>query len=101
MKHPNIIRQYYTFQDDINLYFVLEYATRGSLTKLISEVALTESFPMEMVRFYTAELLSGLEYIHNKGAVHRDLQPDNILISEDWHIKIVRIYIFEMLDRFW
>ena len=48
--------------------------------------------PLELVRLYTAELLDGLEFLHEKNIIHRDLKPENILLTEDWHLKIV---IFE------
>jgi 3-phosphoinositide dependent protein kinase-1 len=42
-----------------------------------------------MAAYYTAEIVSALEYFHNMGIAHRDLKPENILIDEDWHLKIV------------
>ena len=71
---------------------MFEYASRGSLTKLITQVNLSEKLPIDLVKYYAAELLSGLEYLHNKNVIHRGLKPENVLITEDWHLKIVRIY---------
>jgi serine/threonine protein kinase len=45
--------------------------------------------PMDLVKYYSAEIISGLEYLHTKKIVHRDLKPENILVSDDWHLKIV------------
>lgn len=93
--HPNIIRQFFTFQDDANLYYVFEYASRGSLTKLISKLSMGEhKMPLELVRFYSAEILLALELMHSKNIIHRDLKPENILINDDWHLKLVRINCF-------
>ena len=90
--HPNIIRQYLTFQDDQNLYYVFEYVNRGSLTKLISKLSLGElRMPMDLVRFYAAEIVLALEFLHSKKIIHRDLKPENILISDDWHLKLVML----------
>jgi serine/threonine protein kinase len=48
-----------------------------------------EPLPMELARFYAAELVSVLEHIHSKGICHRDLKPENILLDSKYHIKIV------------
>jgi 3-phosphoinositide dependent protein kinase-1 len=68
---------------------VNEFASRRSLTKLISQVSLSGGVSLDLVRYYMAELLSAVEFMHSKDIVHRDLKPENILISEDWHLKIV------------
>lgn len=44
---------------------------------------------MKLVRYWVAEIISALEYMIQQGFIHRDLKPDNILISEDWHLKLV------------
>lgn len=43
---------------------------------------------MELTKYYTAEIISALEYIHSKGIVHRDLKPENILLDSKFHIKL-------------
>jgi serine/threonine protein kinase len=46
---------------------------------------------VELVKFYTAEMINILEYMHNKGICHRDLKPSNFLFDENYHLKIVNI----------
>ncbi|XP_077123815.1 protein kinase C delta type-like isoform X2 [Ranitomeya variabilis] len=41
-----------------------------------------------MGRFYAAELVCGIQYLHSKDIIHRDLKPENILVAETGHIKI-------------
>lgn len=44
--------------------------------------------PWEMGRFYVGEVCLALEYLHGEGVVHRDLKPQNVLISQQGHVKV-------------
>ncbi|CDW87721.1 3-phosphoinositide-dependent protein kinase 1 [Stylonychia lemnae] len=83
------IMKHFTFQDDTNLYYAFEYANRGNLTKFIQKTNQNGKMPMNLARYYAAEILSALELMHSKSIIHRDLKPENILISDDWHLKII------------
>lgn len=48
-----------------------------------------EKLPAALARFYTAEMVSGLEFMHSKRVVHRDLKPENILLDKNCHLKLV------------
>jgi hypothetical protein len=60
---------------------------------LIFNHLIIEPLPIELTKFYAAELVSVLEHIHSKGICHRDLKPDNILLDSKYHIKIVNIIL--------
>jgi serine/threonine protein kinase len=60
------------------------------MTKLISKLHMVEGkMPLDLIRFYAAEILLALEVMHKGEVVHRDLKPENILINDDWHLKLV------------
>jgi serine/threonine protein kinase len=83
--HPGIVRLYYAFQDARFLYFVMEYLPGGDLMNLLIN---REILSDAETRFYMAELIQAVEFVHSKGYIHRDLKPDNILVSADGHIKL-------------
>lgn len=90
LSHPSIIKQHLTFQDDQNLYFIFEYAGRGSLTKLINRLNMGEDrMPLALVKIYTAEIILALHAMHSRFIIHRDLKPENILVADNWHLKVV------------
>lgn len=84
--HDNLIEIIGTFQDEDNLYFALSYEENGDLVGLINKM---KKLPIEIVRYYTAQLVGVLQYLHFNGIVHRDLKPQNILLSSDFKLKLI------------
>ena len=70
--HSNVVKFHGSFQDDDNLYFLLELCPYGSLSELLKHF---EKLPSELVRFYAAQIVSTLEFMHSRNIVHRDLKP--------------------------
>ncbi|TEB21789.1 AGC/YANK protein kinase [Coprinellus micaceus] len=77
--HPFIVNLRYAFQDDENCFFVLDLMLGGDLRFHLERLG---SLPEEVVRFFVAQLASGLGYLHEMGIMHRDIKPDNILLDE-------------------
>lgn len=64
---------------------VMEFMKGGDFATLLDDI---ESFDEETAKYYLAQIVLALEYLHNNGVIHRDLKPDNILIDGDGHIKL-------------
>lgn len=64
---------------------VLDYCPGGDLSKLIREM---EVLTFEEARFYLAEIVLGLETLHEAGILYRDFKPENILLDSQGHIKL-------------
>jgi serine/threonine protein kinase len=82
---PYLVRFYYAFQTRINLYMVMEYLPGGDLASLLRALG---CFDVDMARAYIAETVEALEYLHHAGVVHRDIKPDNLLLTAQGHLKL-------------
>ena len=57
----------------------------------------SEKLPLELVRYYAAEIISALEYMHARRIVHRDLKPENILLDSNCHLLVVSVLLNSIL----
>ncbi|GLI69965.1 hypothetical protein VaNZ11_014711 [Volvox africanus] len=85
VQNPYIVKLYYSFQDEDFLYLVMEYLAGGDVMTLLMR---KDIFTEEETRFYIAETVLGLESIHKAGYIHRDIKPDNLLLTRTGHVKL-------------
>lgn len=93
--HPGVVRLYYTFQDMQSLYFVLDLASGGELLGVLKRMA---TFDEECTRFYSAQILDTIDYMHSQGVIHRDLKPENVLLDDQMHVKVTDFGTAKILD---
>ncbi|XP_062393370.1 myotonin-protein kinase isoform X2 [Sardina pilchardus] len=81
-----ITELHYAFQDDNYLYLVMDYYVGGDLLTLLSKFG--DRIPEDMAQFYLAEMVMAIDSVHMLGYVHRDVKPDNILLTADGHVRL-------------
>lgn len=83
IQHHFIASLHYAFQTKGKVYLVMDFLNGGPLLYHMRRVPM---FSEELVRFYAAELVLALEYLHSLDIIHRDLKPENILLWHDGHL---------------
>ncbi|CDK26125.1 unnamed protein product [Kuraishia capsulata CBS 1993] len=82
---PYVAKLYSSFQTRDYLYLVMEYLNGGDCATLVKNMG---SLPEMWAKRYIAEVIVGIDDLHQKGIVHRDLKPDNLLIDSNGHLKL-------------
>jgi len=84
LNHPNIVAYKHHFEQDNLLFIVMEYCSLGNLRGMIFKKKITSTFIWK----WMDELTKTLQFVHDKGIIHHDIKPDNILFTAERIIKI-------------
>ncbi|KAI5954643.1 PKH1 [Candida jiufengensis] len=91
-----VISLYFTFQDKDSLYFVLDYAANGELLTLIKKY---NTLNEDCTRYFGAQILDAIKYMHDNGVIHRDIKPENILLDDKMRIQITDFGTARLLEK--
>ncbi|OMJ85823.1 hypothetical protein SteCoe_12820 [Stentor coeruleus] len=83
--HGNIIRLFGHMEDIDNLYLILEYAEKGNLFHYIRK---KKRLGEEEAFYYFTQVCCGIHYLHDKSIIHRDVKPENVLLTSSNLVKI-------------
>ncbi|CAN3376680.1 serine/threonine-protein kinase Ste20p [Diutina rugosa] len=83
-RHPNIVNFIDSYLVKGDLWVIMEYMEGGSLTEIVTHSVMTEG----QIGAVCRETLKGLQFLHSKGVIHRDIKSDNILLDTDGKIKM-------------
>ncbi|XP_060810315.1 serine/threonine-protein kinase polo isoform X2 [Amyelois transitella] len=85
LQHKHVVGFHSFFEDSLNIYIILELCKRRSMMELHKRrKAITEP----ETRFYMYQILLGVQYLHSKRIIHRDLKLGNLFLDDDLHVKI-------------
>ncbi|XP_057494884.1 phototropin-2-like isoform X2 [Actinidia eriantha] len=85
LDHPFLPTLYTSFQTSTHVCLITDFCPGGELFAVLDKQPM-KIFKEESARFYAAEVVIGLEYLHCLGIIYRDLKPENVLLQRDGHV---------------
>ena len=95
LNHPNIV-QIFDWGIEDEPFFVMEYIEGNTLTSIIAK---NRTISLSDILFIGAQVSSGLHAAHEKGLVHRDIKPGNIMITPDGKVKVTDFGIVSLQNE--
>ena len=96
LNHPFIVNMYFAFQDFYNLYLVMDLLTGGDLRY---HIAYKKTFTESETKFFIANMILALEYIHSKNILHRDIKPENLVLEKSGYLRITDFGVAKINEK--
>jgi tRNA A-37 threonylcarbamoyl transferase component Bud32 len=96
LEHPFLLGMSYVIQNDLRIYFFLDFIEGGNLYQNLFKV---KRFPEQTVKFFAAQLVLAFGVLHDEMIVHRDLKPENVLLGSDGYIKLADFGLAKSLSK--
>ncbi|MBP9112239.1 MAG: serine/threonine protein kinase [Polyangiaceae bacterium] len=97
LDHPHIVRVFEVREDQDELFLVMEYVNGEAFAEILNGIR-KRSIPVATKVCWLKELAEALEYAHSMGILHRDVKPENVLLSEDGAVKLTDFGIAKRVD---
>lgn len=96
LSHPNIVNIYDVGQQNDIYYIVMEYIQGQTLKEIINQEA---PLPLEQAITIASMICDGLHHAHEKGVIHRDIKPNNIIVTESGIVKVADFGIAKAISK--
>ncbi|KAL6051712.1 putative Proliferation-associated serine/threonine protein kinase [Balamuthia mandrillaris] len=94
--HPFLVHLHFSFQDENNLYLVMDYISGGDM---FFHLRKHHRFSQKATQLFAAEILLALEHLHSFGIIYRDLKPENVLFDREGHVCLTDFGISKKLEE--
>ena len=96
IKHPFLTPLEFAFQSPGKFFFIMPFYRGG---ELFQHLILQKRFTPKRTQFYAAQIVLGLEYLHQNDIIYRDLKPENILLDDDGYICLADFGMSKILNK--
>lgn len=96
LNHSNIVRAYDIDNENDTHYIVMEYVEGSDIQSLVKKRG---PLPYDLAADYTSQAAAGLQHAHDKGLIHRDVKPANLLVDRDGVVKVLDLGLALFADE--